>query len=64
MITCPVGSNEWTCQLYKNQYSIANWDHDLELPSLGAEDFSVTISGFGSGSSLAMNTGVIYSTKI
>jgi hypothetical protein len=32
------------------------------LPSFGAEDFSVTLSGFGTGSTLALNTGVIFSS--
>ena len=34
-------------------YSSSIFNPFLELPSFGAEDFSVTISGFGSGSTFA-----------
>lgn len=36
----------------------------LELPSFGADKFSVTISGFGSGSTMAQTIGVIFSEDI
>ena len=34
------------------------------MPSFGAEDFSVTLSGFGTGSTQALNTAVAYSATI
>ena len=43
-------------------YSSSIFNPFLELPSFGAEDFSVTISGFGTGSTLALNTGVTFSS--
>ena len=37
---------------------------NFELPSLGVEDDSVTISGIGSGSTLAMIAGIVNSQTI
>jgi hypothetical protein len=45
-------------------FSSSVFDPELELPSLGAEKYSVTVSGFGSGSTMAQNAGIIYSEKI
>lgn len=62
MNNCPSGTNDFTCHFYKNQYTPIFFDRDLDLPSFGAEDYSVTISGLGTGSTLALTTGVIYSS--
>ena len=37
---------------------------ELELPSLGADKYTVTVSGFGSGSTMAQTAGVIFSENI
>ena len=34
------------------------------MPSFGAEDFSVTLSGVGSGSTFSTNAGVVFSSRI
>jgi len=53
-----------TCLLYLSQYSDIWINKDNELPSFGAESFSVTISGFSGGSYLATQIDVIYSDLI
>lgn len=45
-------------------YSSSIFNPFLELPSFGAEDFSVTISGFGSGSTFAQTAGIIFSQDV
>ena len=51
--------------LIKKKYiSYSIFSSDFELPSLGVEENSVTISGIGSGSTLAMITGIVNSDII
>ncbi len=45
-------------------FSSSVFDPQLELPSLGADKYTVTVSGFGSGSTMAQNTGIIFSEEI
>ena len=53
MGSCPQGSNFVTCLLYLTQYSDIMLNRDDDLPSFGAESFSVTVSGFSGGSYMA-----------
>jgi hypothetical protein len=64
MPPCPPLSNSLTCHFYANQHIHLFQSLDNDLPSFGAEDFSITLSGFGSGSTQAFNTAVAYSATI
>lgn len=48
----------------KKYFTYSILSSDFELPSFGVEDDSVTISGIGSGSTLAMITGIVNSNSI
>jgi hypothetical protein len=45
-------------------FSSSVFDPQLELPSLGADKYTVTVSGFGSGSTMAQTAGIIFSEEI
>ena len=46
------------------QFSLTWLNTDYELPAFGAEEFSITISGFSGGSFQSTNVDVIFSDVI
>jgi len=64
MPPCPPQSNSLTCHLYASQHAHLFQSLDNDLPSFGAEDFSVTLSGFGTGATQALTTAIANSATI